>query len=56
MDGAIGHITFGKDHQVIYGLDPKTTALGAVFQWKDGERVPVFPPTVAEGKIELPGQ
>jgi len=56
MDGAIGHITFGKDHQVIYGLDPKTTALGAVFQWQDGKRVPVFPPIVAEGKIELPGQ
>jgi branched-chain amino acid transport system substrate-binding protein len=54
MDGAIGHIKFGKDHQVVFGLDPKTTALGAVFQWRDQQRVPVFPPSVAEGKIELP--
>jgi branched-chain amino acid transport system substrate-binding protein len=56
MDGAIGHIKFGKDHQVVFGLDPKTTALGAVFQWRDKQRVPVFPPAVAEGKIELPSQ
>jgi branched-chain amino acid transport system substrate-binding protein len=56
MDGAIGHIKFGKDHQVVFGLDPKTTALGAVFQWRDKQRVPVFPPDVAEGKIELPSQ
>jgi branched-chain amino acid transport system substrate-binding protein len=54
MDGAIGHIKFGKDHQVVFGLDPKTTALGAVFQWRNKQRVPVFPPSVAEGKIELP--
>jgi branched-chain amino acid transport system substrate-binding protein len=53
MDGAIGHIKFGKDHQVIFGLDPKTTALGAVFQWQDNKRVPVFPESIAEGKIEL---
>jgi branched-chain amino acid transport system substrate-binding protein len=53
MDGAIGHIKFGKDHQVVFGLDPKTTALGAVFQWQGGKRVPVFPPSVAEGKIVL---
>jgi branched-chain amino acid transport system substrate-binding protein len=53
MDGAIGHIKFGKDHQVIFGLDPKTTALGAVFQWQDNERVAVFPLSIAEGKIKL---
>lgn len=56
MDGAIGHIKFGKDHQVIFGLDPKTTALGAVFQWQDNKRVPVFPPSIAEGKIKLAGR
>jgi branched-chain amino acid transport system substrate-binding protein len=54
--GAIGRIKFGEDHQVVYGLDPAETAIGAVFQWKDGERVPVFPPAVAEGEIQLPGQ
>jgi branched-chain amino acid transport system substrate-binding protein len=55
MDGAIGHIKFSKDHQVIFGFDPKKTALGVVIQWrKPGIRVPVFPEVVAEGKIELP--
>jgi len=31
MQGAIGRIRFGKDHQVVYGFDPKETALGLVF-------------------------
>ena len=56
MDGVIGHIKFGKDHQVVYGLDPKTTAVGAAFQWvKPGVRVPVFPAVAAESKIQVPG-
>ncbi|MEP7287071.1 MAG: ABC transporter substrate-binding protein [Chloroflexota bacterium] len=55
LDGAIGHIKFGKDHQVIFGTDPKTTAMGAVFQWQGGKRVPVFPPSIAEGKIVISG-
>ena len=55
MDGAIGHIKFGKDHQVIYGTDPAKTAMGCMIQWrKDGTRQIVFPPSIAEGKIELP--
>jgi len=55
MSGVIGRIKFGKDHQVIYGFDPKETALGCAFQWvKPGRREVVFPETVAEGKIELP--
>ena len=54
-DGAIGHIRFGKDHQVIYGTDPSKTAMGCMIQWrKDGTRQIVFPPSIAEGKIELP--
>ncbi len=54
-DGAIGHIKFGKDHQVIYGTDPTKTAMGCMIQWrKDGKREIVFPPSIAEGKIELP--
>ena len=53
--GAIGRIRFGKDHQAVYGLDPKETAMGCAFQWKKpGVRVPVFPESIAEGKIELP--
>ncbi len=54
-DGAIGHIKFGKDHQVIYGTDPTKTAMGCMIQWrKDGKREIVFPPSIAEGKFVLP--
>jgi branched-chain amino acid transport system substrate-binding protein len=34
MSGVVGRIRFGKDHQVVYGYDPKETALGCGFQWK----------------------
>lgn len=54
IDGVIGHIKFNKNHQVIYGNDPKTTAISVAFQWVKGKRVPVFPAAVAEGQIELP--
>jgi branched-chain amino acid transport system substrate-binding protein len=54
--GAIGRIRFGKDHQVIYGNDPKETAMACMVQWrKPGERVVVYPESIAEGKIQLPG-
>jgi len=55
MMGAIGRIKFGKDHQVIFGSNPKETALGVGFQWvKPGKRVVVFPEGAAEAKIQLP--
>jgi len=55
MSGVIGRIKFGKDHQVVYGFDPKETALACAFQWrKPANRVVVFPEVVAESKIELP--
>jgi len=55
LSGVVGRIRFGKDHQVIYGFDPKETALGVGFQWvKPGKRVAVYPDIVAEGKIQLP--
>jgi branched-chain amino acid transport system substrate-binding protein len=55
MQGAIGRIRFGKDHQVVFGFDPKETAVGVGFQWKKpGTRVVVFPEGFAEGKIDLP--
>ena len=55
MAGVVGRIRFTKDHQVVYGIDPKEAALGCGFQWKKpGTRVVVFPEVVAEGKIELP--
>jgi branched-chain amino acid transport system substrate-binding protein len=54
MQGAIGRIRFGKDHQAVFGYDPKETAVGCGFQWqKPGKRVVVFPEGFAEGKILL---
>ncbi len=52
--GAMGRIRFNEGHQVIYGEDPAETALGCMFQWQDGERVVVYPESVAEGKVRLP--
>jgi branched-chain amino acid transport system substrate-binding protein len=53
--GAMGRIRFNKGHQVVYGNDPKETALGCMIQWRaPGERVVVYPQAVAEGKIQLP--
>lgn len=53
--GAMGRIRFNKGHQVIYGEDPKETALGCMVQWRaPGERIIVYPQSVAEGKIKLP--
>jgi branched-chain amino acid transport system substrate-binding protein len=55
MEGVVGRIKFGKDHQVVYGFNPKETAVGCGFQWvKPGKRVVVFPEGFAEAKIQLP--
>jgi branched-chain amino acid transport system substrate-binding protein len=55
MQGVVGRIRFTKDHQVVYGFDPKETAIGCGFQWvKPGKRMVIFPEVVAGGKIELP--
>jgi branched-chain amino acid transport system substrate-binding protein len=52
--GVMGRVKFGKDHQVIFGLDPRETATAAVYQWQDGKRVIVYPEALAEGRIQLP--
>jgi branched-chain amino acid transport system substrate-binding protein len=54
LNGAVGHITFGEDHQAVYGTDPASTSMALAFQWVDGERVVVWPPAVAEAEIQLP--
>ncbi len=55
MNGVIGRIRFSKEHQLIFGYDPKKSAIACIFQWKKpGIRVPVFPITISEGDIELP--
>lgn len=53
--GIMGRIRFNKGHQVVYGFDPKETAVAAVYQWTaNGKRRIIFPKSLAEGKIELP--
>ncbi len=53
--GIMGRIRFDAGNQVVYGFDPKETAVGAVFQWTDdGKRRIVFPESLADAKIQLP--
>jgi len=52
--GVVGRLKFDQGHQLIYGEDPKTGGLGIWFQWQKGERVIVYPQSVAEGKIQKP--
>lgn len=53
--GVMGRIKFDEVHQVPYGLDARETSIGAGIQWTEtGNRVIVYPPTLAEGKIQLP--
>jgi branched-chain amino acid transport system substrate-binding protein len=53
MDGVIGRIAFNKNHQVVFGEDPKQTATSLAFQWHAGKRVLVYPEAVAESKIAV---
>ncbi len=54
-DGVMGRIKFDEGHQVIYDMDPATSAVAAVLQWNnDGTRAIVFPPAIADGEIQLP--
>jgi branched-chain amino acid transport system substrate-binding protein len=53
--GIMGRIRFDDGNQVVYGFDPKETAVAAVFQWTDdGKRRIVFPDSLADAKIQLP--
>ncbi|RJR46396.1 MAG: amino acid ABC transporter substrate-binding protein [Desulfobacteraceae bacterium] len=53
--GIYGRIRFDDVHQVPFGMDFKETATGCVIQWTEaGKRVIVYPPALAEAKIELP--
>ena len=53
MEGAIGKITFNKNHQVVYGEDPRQTATSLAFQWRAGKRIVVYPESAAESQIEV---
>jgi len=53
--GSFGKIKFGPTHQAIFTNDAATGGVSGVIQWRDGgKRVMVYPPAIAEGKIQLP--
>ena len=53
--GVYGRIRFGKrNHQVIPSFDPQEGAVGSIFQWQGGERMVVFPSSIAKSTIKLP--
>lgn len=53
--GVMGRVRFNKNHQVPYGTNPDESSVGCVIQWNDkGERIVVYPESIAEGKIKLP--
>jgi branched-chain amino acid transport system substrate-binding protein len=49
-----GTIRFDKNHQIIYGYNPKDSVLGCWVQWQDGKRVQIFPEVAAMGEMKLP--
>ena len=55
MVGVQGRIRFDpKSHQIIPSFDPKEGAVGTIFQWIDGERIVLYPKSIAMGELQLP--
>jgi branched-chain amino acid transport system substrate-binding protein len=53
--GVYGRLRFDpKSHQVIPADDPKDGAVGSILQWQNGNRVVVYPKSIAVGSIQLP--
>jgi branched-chain amino acid transport system substrate-binding protein len=52
--GVVGRIRYDAGHQLIFGNDPKTAASAAVFQWRKGNRVIVYPEAIADDTIQKP--
>jgi branched-chain amino acid transport system substrate-binding protein len=52
--GVTGRVRFDKNHQAIYGDNPEETAVCLSYQWQKGRMVPIYPPSIAEGKVLLP--
>jgi branched-chain amino acid transport system substrate-binding protein len=53
--GVYGRLRFDpKSHQVIPADDPKDGAVGSILQWQKGNRVVVYPKSIAVGSIQLP--
>ena len=52
--GVVGRIKFDNGHQLIFGDDPKSAAVGAVMQWQKGKMAVVWPPSIASDKVQKP--
>jgi branched-chain amino acid transport system substrate-binding protein len=53
--GVMGRIKFDEGNQAIFGMDFNQAAVACTFQWNEkGERISVFPESLADGKIVLP--
>jgi branched-chain amino acid transport system substrate-binding protein len=52
--GVTGRVRFDKNHQAIYGDNPEETAVCLSYQWQKGKMVPIYPLSIAEGKVLLP--
>ncbi len=54
-NGVMGRLRFHPGQQALYGKDPSQAAVACLIQWtRDGRRRIVYPPAIAEGKIEPP--
>jgi len=49
-----GQLRFDKNHQCIFGYDPKTSVLGNWAQWQDGKRVSIWPQATKTGELKMP--
>jgi branched-chain amino acid transport system substrate-binding protein len=53
--GVMGRVRFDDGNQAVFGNDPAETAIGCMFQWREGgRRVVIYPESVAEDKVLLP--
>ncbi|MBN1554157.1 MAG: ABC transporter substrate-binding protein [Phycisphaerae bacterium] len=49
-----GRLRFDKNHQCVFGYDPKTTVLGNWAQWQEGQRVTIWPAAAKTGDLKMP--
>lgn len=50
-----GRLRFNKkNHQAIYGDDPKENLLSQYIQWQNGKRMTVWPKSIANADIQMP--
>ncbi|MBN1554158.1 MAG: ABC transporter substrate-binding protein [Phycisphaerae bacterium] len=49
-----GRLRFDKNHQCLFGYDPRTTILGNWIQWQNEKRVTIWPPAARTGELKIP--